>query len=233
MNVRYARAEVDDLFGRAKVGDGHASSIARDAPGLLHGLRPTRNEPARADRARPGGGAARLRLGVGRGGMGHGLRHRPLVARRDDGADQARQRDHADPRPHAVEHGDDRRDARSPLRRPLPARARHVGTAGRRGLARPAVGQAAREDARVRRDRPRSASTRSPRAPRDALRHPGLERDGARQAAQADGPPAARRHPDLPRRHGSEGRRAGVRDRRRLASDLLVAGEGARLRSAT
>ena len=71
------------------------------------------------------------------------------------------------------------------------------------------------------------------RAPRDALRHPGLERHRARQAAEADGAPAPRGHPDLPRGDGAEGRRAGVRDRRRLASDLLVAGEGARLRSAT
>ena len=42
------------------------------------------------------------------------------------------------------EHGDDGGDARPALRRALPARARHVGAAGRRGLARRAVGQAAR-----------------------------------------------------------------------------------------
>ena len=35
-------------------------------------------------------------------------------------------------------------------------------------------------------------------------------------------------HPDLPRGDRPEGGRAGIRDRRRLAADLLVAGEGAR-----
>ena len=153
---------------------------------------------------------------------------RPLVARRDDGEDQARLGDHADPRPDAVEHGDDRRDARPALRWPLPPRAGHVRTAGRRGLARRAVGQAAREDARVRRDRAHGAPPRDRRAPRRALRHPALERHRARQAPEAHGAAAARRHPDLPRRHGPEGGRAGVRDRRRLAPDLLVAGEGAK-----
>ena len=44
----------------------------------------------------------------------------------------------------AREHGDDRGDARPALGRALPARARHVGAAGRRGLARPGVGEAAR-----------------------------------------------------------------------------------------
>ncbi len=155
-----AGTELDDLVGRAEVGDGHGVSIARDEARLLHGVRPAGHEPARADRDRAGGGAARLRLRVGRRGLGNGLRHRPLVARRDDGADQARQRDHADPRPHAVEHGDDGGDARPALRRALPPRARDVGAAGRRGLARPAVGQAAREDARVRRDRARRAAAR-------------------------------------------------------------------------
>ena len=137
-------------------------------------------------------------------------------------------RDHADPRPHAREHGDDRGDARPALGRALPARARDLGAAGGRGLARRAVGQAAREDARVRRDRAHGAAARGRRAPRRALRHPALERDRAREAAEADGAAAARRHPDLPRGDGAEGGRAGVRDRRRLAPDLLVAREGAR-----
>ena len=70
------------------------------------------------------------------------------------------------------EHGDDRGDARPALRRALPARARDVRAAGRRGLARRAVGQAAREDARVRRDRARGPAPRARRAPRRALRHP-------------------------------------------------------------
>ena len=52
-------------------------------------------------------------------------------------------------------------------------------------------------------------------------------RHRARQAAEADGAAAARRHPDLPRGDRAEGGRAGLRDRRRLAADLLVAREGA------
>ena len=205
-----------------------------DATRLLHGLRAAGDEPARDDRDGAGGRAARLRLRLGRRGVGHRLRDRPLVARRDDRADQARLGDHADPRPDAVEHGDDRGDARSALGRPLPPRPRHVRAAGRRGLARRAVGQAAREDARVRRDRahrvaPRDSSSTTARTTTSRSRR----RNRARQAAEADGAPAASGHPDLPRRHGPEGGRAGVRDRRRLAPDLLVAGEGARARSAT
>ena len=123
-----------------------------------------------------------------------------------DREDQARLGDHADPRPHAVEHGDDGSHSRPPVRRPLPARSRHVRAAGRRGLARPAVGKAAREDARVRRDRPDSASARPRRAPRHALRHPALERHRPRQAVEADGPAASRGHPDLPRGDGSRRR---------------------------
>ena len=54
-----------------------------------------------------------------------------------------------------------------------------------------------------------------------AVRRRGLGR--ARQAAQADRAPAARRHPDLARRGGPEERRADRRDRRRLDPDLLLA----------
>ena len=48
-------------------------------------------------------------------------------------------------------------------------------------------------------------------------------RDRARQAAEADGAAAARGHPDLPRGARPEERRAGGRDRGRLAADLLLA----------
>ena len=155
---------------------------------------------------------------------------RALVARRDDDEAQGRQRDHADPGPHAREHGDDGGDARSALRRPVPARARDVGAAGRRGLARRAVGEAAREDARVRRDRAFGAASRDGRASRLAVRDPvpRRRRDGAREAAEADAAPAARGDPDLPRRDLAEGGRARVRDRRRLDPDLLLAGSRAR-----
>ena len=81
-----------------------------------------------------------------------------------------------------------------------------------------------REYVEIVRDDP---APRAARASRRALRHPGAGRHGARQAAEADGAPAARRDPDLPRGDRAEGGRAGVRDRRRLAADLLVAGAGA------
>ena len=61
--------------------------------------------------------------------------------------------DHADPRAHAGEHGDDGDDARPPLGRPLPPRARHVGAAGRRGLARRSRGES--------RSRRRASTSRS------------------------------------------------------------------------
>ena len=48
----------------------------------------------------------------------------------------------------------------------------------------------------------------------------------ARQAAEADRAPAARRHPDLARRRGPEERRPDRRDRRRLDPDLLHAEVG-------
>ena len=48
-------------------------------------------------------------------------------------------------------------------------------------------------------------------------------RDGAGQAAEVDAAPAARGHPDLPRRRGPEERRAVRRDLRRLAGALLLA----------
>src|SRR5439155_21617081 len=96
----------------------------------------------------------------------------------------------------------------------------------RGGLARPGVGEAAREDTRIRVDRPRGAPAGAARAPRRALRHSGAGRYGPRQAAAADGAAAAGLDPDLSRRDLAEGGRAGVRDRRRLAADLLVAGAG-------
>ena len=74
---------------------------------------------------------------------------------------------------------------------------------------------------------------------RDLVEHHGehydiplSERHRARQAAEADGAAAAPGDPDLHRSDVPEGRRAGERDRRRLAADLLVAGEGTRRRSA-
>ena len=118
--------------------------------------------------------------------------------------DQDRLGDHADPGTHAGEHGDDRGDARPALRRALPARARHLWPTGRRGLARPAWGkplEKTREYVEIVR-----AALR-----RETLEHHGEHydipyadrRDGARQAAEADGAAAACGDPDLPRRRSA------------------------------
>ena len=59
--------------------------------------------------------------------------------------------------------------------------------------------------------------------PHYPLPYHGPGQRGARQAAALDHPPAARGHPDLPRRRGAEERRPRRRDRRRLAAALLLA----------
>ena len=224
----HERAHLLEPFGgRRPCGGGHGVSIAGDEARLLHGLRAAGHEPARAARAGARGGATRLRLGVGGGGVGRRRDHAARVARRADATAEARHRDHAAAGPLAGERGDDCGDARPALGRPVPDGPRHVGPAGRRGLARAGVGEAAREDARVRRDRARDRAARAARASRRALRHPGPGRHRSRQAAEADGASAARGDPDLPRGDRAEGGRAGVRDRRRLAADLLVARAGA------
>ena len=81
--------------------------------------------------------------------------------------------------------------------------------------------------ARVRRDRALGAPAGAARAPRRALRHPVRGGTGLGKPLKLMAAAAARRDPDLPRRDRAEGGRARVRDRRRLAADLLVAGEGA------
>ena len=63
------------------------------------------------------------------------------------------------------------------------------------------------------------AASRSAR--RRVLRPAAAGRHRARQGAQVDRPPAAHRHPDLPRRRGAEERRPRRRDRRRLAAAVL------------
>ena len=145
----------------------------------------------------------------------------------DDDDDQARRRDHADSRPHARDDGDDRGDARPDVGRPLPARARHVGAAGRRGLARPAVGQAACETREyVEIVRPRSCAARrsSTTASTTRFRTAGEDATGLGKPLKLMLQPAPRRDPDLPRRDRPEERRARRRDRRRLAAGLGLAG---------
>ena len=98
-----------------------------------------------------------------------------------------------------------------------------IRSAGRRGLVRPAVPEAAGPHPRVRRHRPPDRAPRRSRSTSTAssttCRYTGGDR--ARQAAEEHDPPAAHRDPDLPRRRGSEERRARRRDLRRLAAAVL------------
>ena len=108
-------------------------------------------------------------------------------------AHQPRHRHHADAGPHAGDDVDDRGHARPAHRRAIQARTRRLRPAGRRGLARSGLRQAARAHPRVRRHRADDPASRgTPRAPRRALRHPvlgpGCQR--TRQAAQDDPAPA-------------------------------------------
>ena len=126
-------------------------------------------------RARPRGGVARLRLGLGRGGLRLRRRHHPRLARPGDGPDPPRLGDLPDARPHAGDDRDDRGDAGQPLGRPDDPRARLERAAGRGGLARAAVQPAAQEDARVHRGRadgPARASASPSRATRSSCRSP-------------------------------------------------------------
>lgn len=108
---------------------------------------------------------------------------------------------------------------------PCGARARCIGSAGRGGVARGRLRSPVGSHARGRRDLPYDLAPRASRSPRhlrtsrDRARH-----DGARQAAQAHHPPAARADPDLPGRHRGAQRRARGGDRRRLASHPVLTG---------
>ena len=134
-----------------------------------------------------------------------------------------------------------RRALRPPRRRPSrrstssPAAAScsasDVGPAGRGGLARPGLGQAADAHPRVRRDRPHDPRREEP------LEHHGEHYDIPYSGADATGlgkplkiiiHPAAQRGADLPRGDRAEERRPHGRDRRRLAADLLLARARAR-----
>ena len=109
----------------------------------------------------PGGGPPRLPLGV----VGGGLRLRRgdahHVGRRADRAHPRRHGDHADPRADADADGDDRDDARRSS--PAAASCLGLGVSGPQvveGWHGVALRQAARQDARVRRDRPRGVAAR-------------------------------------------------------------------------
>ena len=124
---------------------------------------------------------------------------------------------------------DGRADARSPVRRPAHPRARRVRPAGRGGLVRPVVSQAAGPHPRIHRHHPAGVGPRGAGDQRRPALSAAVDRGGHHgpgQAAQAHHPPAARRHPDHAGRRGAEERRAGRRDLRRLAADLLHAADG-------
>ena len=185
--------------------------------------------PAGRRRARRRGRGGRLRRDLHRRGLGLRRVHAAGLVGPRDLPGPARHLDRADVRPHADLDRDARADPRPPHRRPGRARHGRERPAGRRGLVRPAVRQAAGPHPRGRRHHPPGAGPRGagdqrrPALPA-AVRRRGLGR--ARQAAQADRAPAARRHPDLARRRGPQERRADRRDRRRLDPDLLHAEVG-------
>ena len=173
-----------------------------------------------------GGGAARVRLDLDGGGLRLRRAHAARVVGRRDRRGSSSARRSASCRP-----------ARPPPRRwPRSPSTTSPAAGSSSASARPgpqvvegwygaALPQAAGAHPRVRRDRapgrrPRGAG-RASTASTTSCRCAGGDRP--RQAAQVDRAPAARRHPDLPRRRGPEERRAGGRDRRRLAADVLLA----------
>ena len=204
-----------------------AARLAQPAKGDLHapgpdaGLLGTRPDGRGSACAAARGRERRLRLGLDRRGLRLRRRHPARLVRRPDRAHQAGRRDPADPGPLAGDDRDDRGHARPPLERPLPARARHVGTAGGRGLARPALRQAARAHARVRGDRAQGARARAARLRGRDLHAAAAGR--ARQGAEADDRAGAGADPDLHRGDRAEEHAAGRRDRRRLAAGVLLA----------
>ena len=194
---------------------------ARAASGILgrHAQR-----PRRAGAARRGAG---LRFRVDGRGLRLGRGDAARLPRRQDQPHQARHRHHAACRAHArqLRHvGGDRRCARR--RRTLHRGYRRIGPADRRGLVRPALGQALLAHQGLRRDhaqgvRPRGAG--GARGPRDQPALHGARRHGRGQAAEID-PAHAPRHPDLSRHRQRGDREAHRRDRRRLAAARLRAG---------
>ena len=176
----------------------------------------------RAGRRRRG---VRLRRRLHRRGVGLRRVHAAGLVGPRDQPGAARHLDRADVRPDADLDRDARADPRPPHRRPGRPRHGRERAAGRRGLVRPAVLQAARPHPRGRRHHPQGAGPRGAgdqrRAALPAARTTGEGAVGPRQAAQADRAPAARRHPDLARRRGAQERRPDRRDRRRLDPDLL------------
>ena len=137
-----------------------------------------------AGRARPAGGRARARLRLGVRGLGAGRRLRPRPPERRHRARRPRLGPVPDPRPQPGDDGDDRGDARRDVGRPLPPRARRLGAAGERGLARRRLLAARLAHARVRRDRPRRARARGAAAATRAASSSSRSRTGRGSASR-------------------------------------------------
>ena len=200
---------------------------ARTPAGILG--RSAAGEPRRT---RGRGRGRRLRRGVHRRSVGIGRLHAAGLVGLVDAAAAAGHVGRAAVRTHADRVRDGGADARPPHRRPPHPGARRVRPAGGGGLVRPVVSQAAGSHSRIRRHHPAgvgpggAGDQRRP-ALSAAVEEGAGNRSG--QAAQADHPSAARRHPDHAGRRGAEERRAGRRDLRRLAADLLHAPDGRHL----
>ncbi len=180
-------------------------------------------------RPRAGRGGRRLRRGVHRRGLGLRRVHTAGLVGPGDQPGAARHLDRADVRAHPDEHRHARPDPRPPLRWPRHPRDGRQRAAGRRGLVRPAVRQAAGPHPRGGRHRPAGAGARGTghqRRPALPAALPGRGLGRAGQAAQVDRAPAAGRHPDLAGGRGAQERRPDGRDRRRLDPDLLHAQVG-------
>ena len=145
------------------------------------GLGLTARRPARD---RPGGGEARLRLGLDGRGVRVGRGDDPRLAGAGDVDDPARLGDLPDARPVGGDDRDDRGDDRPALGRADDPRDRLVRAAGRRGLARPALRPPAPAHARVRRGRADGARARARRVRGRDARAAAAGRPG--QAAEAD-----------------------------------------------
>ena len=200
------------LLARSRVG---AMKLAMCTQ--LLGRLPRRRHP------RPGAREGRSRRRVG----GRGVlvrRHQPgRLPRRQDRAGRDRHRDHQ--RVLADRDGDrpDRRRLRLRQRRPLHPRPRRLRPAGDRGLPRRAVRAPDAAHPRVHRGLPDGLEARAGRLRRPDHPGPAAGRPGhrARQAAEADQPPEALRHPGVLGQPDGHVRGRDGAGRQRLAADLL------------
>ena len=117
----------------------------------------------------------------------------------------------------------DRGRLRLRQRRPVHPRPRRLRPAGHRGLPRRAVRAPDAAHPRVHRGVPHDVAARAGRLRRPDRADPAAGRPGHRagQAAQADQPPQARRHPDLLGQPDGQERHQHGPPRQRLAADLL------------